>query len=441
MSDLFPLKKKPTIVIVTKDFSGLGWAALCIEAGYPALIAHNMKEDDEGEKEFNKVGEGIVPKISLTELMKNKDKFKSAYFIWDGNHSTDEAETLIKAGFKVLGGTEFTYNLENDRKFGADIAKKAGVNPPPTFEFSTKEEGMKFLDENEECAYVFKPDEGVGTYTTYVPDAFKPDKANRELYDYLESQTGETGKYILQERKDGLEVNIEYWVYKGKPFLAHANFECKRKENHDEGEMVGCAQDIEFIVPIDCKLAVETVGKLMTLPEFKDYTGPVDMNIIVCDKRFYFLEYCCRKGYNATPNLVMNLGMLSFPELMIKWLDGDVRHYQDYFREGFGASVGLRIQHPTSGFPIYIDEDVKFFMYDQYKKGDKYYLAGYGNEVGIVLAHDYTIQRAGEKAIKEADKINYPMHACRTDLDLSNYDSSPRLRKEAADAMGLFLPL
>jgi phosphoribosylamine-glycine ligase len=314
------------------------------------------------------------------------------------------------------------------------------VKVPSTFEFSDAKEGLEFLDQNPDTAYVFKPDEGAGTFSTYVPDAVKPDKANRELYDYLSSQEGDTGTYILQERKEGQEVNIEFFLYKGKPFFAHANFECKRKNNKDENEMCGCSQDIDFVVPIDCKLAQNTIGKLIKLPEFKDYTGPADMNIIVSDNEYWWLEFCFRQGYNSSPNLFINLALKSFPELLISWLDGDIKDFNRHFRFGFGATVTLRIDHPRKAYPIFIPEDMenKFFMFDQYKIDDKYLLAGYGEEVGIVCAHSYTIQTAAEQVLRDVDKINYPCHSCRTDLDKRDYESSPQLRYEALEAMRMF---
>lgn len=162
------------------------------------------------------------------------------------------------------------------------------------------------------------------------------------------------------------------------------------------------------------------------------------MNIIICDQEYYFLEFCCRAGYNATPNLVMSLGMVSFPELLIKWIDGDVDNYEKLFRTGFGASVGLRLDHPKKQLPIFIDEDIKFYMFDQYKKNDKTYLAGYSEEVGIVCGHEFTIKRAAEKVLRDCDKVNYPMHSCRTDLGQEDYDSSPQLRYEACNSMHLF---
>jgi phosphoribosylamine--glycine ligase len=436
---------KPMIIWVTKDFACLGFCAMTIQAGYPCLLVCAMPEDEEKLEEYEAVGNGIVDKITLEEFMKSRAKYKDAYLFWDMNFAFKENEQLRKEGFKVFGGSEFQYKCEKDRKFGTDLVKSAGLSVPDTYEFSDKEKGLAFLDEHEEEAFVFKPDDGeAGAFTTYVPDAVKDDKANRELYDYLSSMNGDTGQFILQKRIKAVEVNVELWLYKGQPYFAHANFECKRKHNKDEGEMCGCAQDIEFKVPINCKLVKNTVGRLIRLPEFKNYTGFVDMNILKAKDDYYFLEFCQRFGFNSHPNLFMNLPInKTLPELLIMMVDGDVAGFEQYFDDGFGASVTLRIDHPSKGYPIYIPEDMyerKFFLFDQYALDDKIYMAGYGEEVGIVMAHDYTIQQAAEQVLREVDKINYPCHDCRTDLDKKDYESSPILRYEALDAMKQFDP-
>lgn len=442
--EILPVKKnnKPTIIIVTRDYSGLGFAMLCIQNGYYCKLVTAMPEDEEQVEEYSKVGDDMVDKMDLGEFMKTRSKYKDAYIIWDSNFNFEENETLRKEGFKVFGGSELSYKMEKDRKFGTDLVEMAGLPTPPTFEFSNKEAGLSFLDQHEDEAFVFKPDDGAGAFTTYVPDAVKDDKANRELYDYLNSIPGDTGTYILQKRIKGVEVNIELWLYNGKPFFAYANLEGKRKHNKDEGEMCGCSHDVGFKVSQTCKLSNNTVQKLIKLPEFKQYTGFVDMNVIVAKDDYYFLEFCARFGYNAHPNIFMNLPIeKSFPELMVMVMDGDVQNFDSHFDYGFGCSVSLRIDHPRSGYPIHIPEDMennKFYFFDQYRVDDKYYLAGYGEEVGIVMSHDYTIQQAAEQCLREVDKINYPCHDCRTDLDKRDYESAPILRFEALDAMKMF---
>ena len=257
MESIFGKVEKPKFVLVSKDFSGLGFAKICLDAGYETILGYKNDEVEEDDQEaFDMVGDNIVEKMDLDDLFKERTKYKNDYWIFDQNFHSDYSEKLRKEGYKVFGGMELTADMEHDRAFGTNLAKQAGLTLPQTFEFSDIESGLEHLDQNPDTAYCFKPDEGGEAFTTYVPDNEKDDEANRELYRYMSSQEGDSGTYILQERIKGTEVNIEYWVYNGKPILCYANLECKRKLDYDEGEMTGCAQDIAFIVPIDCKLAL-----------------------------------------------------------------------------------------------------------------------------------------------------------------------------------------
>lgn len=438
--DIFA-KNKPILIIVSKDYSGLGFAKMTVDAGFDCLLAYKNDDLEEDDQEtFDMVGEGMIEKVKLDELFKARAQYKAAYWIFDQNNHSEYSEKLRKEGFKVFGGMKLTDDMEHDRHFGTDLAKKAGLDLPETFEFSDIENGLEHLDQNLDKAYVFKPDEAEGAWTTFVPDSEKDDEANRELYRYMTSQGDDVGTYILQERKKGIEVNIEYWVYRGKPILCYANLECKRKLDFDEGEMCGCSQDIAFIVPIDCKLALETVGKLLKVMP-PDYTGFLDSNIIVADRNYYFLEFCARYGYNAHPNLFLTLALESFPKIMTDWMDGNVKNFKENFRQGFGASILCYIDHPKKGYPIIIPEDIenKFFHFDTYKNEEgEYCLAGYANEVGIITAHDHDIKSAGMLAIKNADKISYPNHAIRHDIDKEEYQSSPFKRYIALESMKAF---
>lgn len=442
--EILPKKENnKTFIFVTQDMSGLGFAKMTVDAGHKAILAYKIKEDEECEDEFLSCGDGIAPKVELEKIFSQRAKYKDAYWIFDQNHNSDKGEVLRKEGFKVFGGSKLTDEMEHDRHFGTEIVKKAGLATPPTFEFSDIQKGLDFLDQNEETAYVFKPDDGgAGTFTTYVPDSVRPKLANRELYAYMCSQDGEAGTYILQERKDGVEVNLELWLYKGKPILGYGNFECKRKLNHDEGEMCGCAQDVGFIIPVDCKGIKLTVENL--LPQYRDFTGFLDMNVIVCDREMYFLEFCARFGYNAHPNVFLNLALKPFPEIMSDWIDGKVENFKDNFRFGFGSTITLYIDHPKAGYPLYLLEEVmdKFYHFDTMKEEEdeenEFSMSGYGNEIGIVGAHAYNIEDSAKQCLKNVDKITYPNHACRSDLDLTNYETSPQKRFEALNAMKFF---
>lgn len=430
-----------TFIIVSQDYSGLGFADMCQKEGYETLMAIRAKDDlkKEDVESFDQVGVGIIQKVDLDQIMKARKQFKDAYWIWDGNHNPEDSETLRSEGFKVFGGSELMNKMEHDRNFGASLVKAAGLPTPETYDFKTLEEGLKFLEEpdNKETAFVFKPDEGEGAYSTYVPNSKKDADAHDELECYMRSLSEDGITYILQERKKGVEANFEIWVYKGQPFFGFCSLECKRRSAQDQGEMVGCAFDLNFCLPLEAKAFQETCMRL--LPQMpKDYTGFLDMNVIVADKKNYFLEFCARFGYNAHPNLFLNLAIDSFPDIIAAFIDGDIEDFYDHFRDGFGASILCRIDHPKKGFPVYMRDGVEkhVFLFDEYKEEEQYFLSGFGNEALIVTGHDYTPKTAGEEAITNYAKINFPMKDGRLDMDKNDFPTAPIARFDALNAMG-----
>ena len=237
-------------IVVTKDFSGLGFAVQELARGTEVVMAYKLADSiDEDEIDaYMKVGEGMVEKYQLDDLMDKRDSLKDCYWIWDGNHNFQEGEMLRGEGFKVFGGTEFTFQLENDREFGAKFAESCGLVSPPTFEFTSPEEGLSFLEEHEETAYVFKPNETDDNSLTYVPMSEDPMHANKEVQRLIEAYRTNpaTSSYILQEKVQGVEVNVEAFFINGVPYFAHANFEDKFNHQKDTGEATGCAFDVDF---------------------------------------------------------------------------------------------------------------------------------------------------------------------------------------------------
>lgn len=429
-------------IVVTPDFSGLGWAKMISDEGQEVILATRPKDEEDNLDAFETVGDGIADKMDFDDVMKNREDYKDYGFIFDGNHNSEDADKLRAEGFTVIGGHKFTDWLEHNREYGLSIVEKAGLATPPSFEFKDVKKGIDFLEKNEEKSYVFKPDEPDNeAWVTTTPDNDNDPKANEEMRRFLESQQEGKGKYILQERKKGVEINVEMWLHEGEPYFAHANFECKRKDNRDLGRMIGCAQDIEFIVPLDCKIMRETLHKLISQPEFKSYTGMIDMNLIVADNEYWFLEFCGRFGYNSHPNLFLTLAISPFTEILSDMATGTTEHlFARHFRAGFGASITCWIDKPVAGIPLSFGEDVEknFYHFDTTHDGECYFLAGYANECGIITAHDYDIKSAADEAWCNFEKIHYPGRTGRTDLALTNYQSNPQERYIACEAMRLF---
>ncbi len=444
-------------IMVTCDWTGLGWAMMLQDnnasRGYPrdkrkpnkVICAVIPKEGEEKMKELNKVGKGIVERQRFDDLFKEREKYKKWVWLWDCNHNPEFSDQLRKEGFMVFGGNSLMDKMEHDREFGLSLIKRAGMPVLPYESFENVKDGLDYMDKNPDIVYVFKPDEGSAKdgWITMSSSIDNDQAARQEMYDFLKSRKDGNGSFVLQERKKGVEINVEVWLYKGTPFFAIADFECKRKYNGDGGKMIGCAQDVAFVIPLDCKIVNDTLMKLVKLPEYKTYTGFVDMNLIVCDNEYYFLEFCGRFGYNMHPTIFLGCGLDSLSDIFSDWMLGETDDFGRHFRKGFGASVTCWIDDPSMGLPIAFDDEreneSRFYHFDSYKEDDKWFMAGYGDgEVGIAVSHDYDIKSSAENALERAQQVRYPMWSARTDLAETGYLSNPIERYEACRIMGLF---
>ena len=425
-------------VIVTKDFSGLGWAKKLQEEGETVTVATDFEEEDDPElrKQMKKVGTDWIDVLQLSEAF-NTLRTDQTYWIFTENNFPQEADRLRRQGQKVFGTSMLSEKLEHDRQYATQVAKDAGLPSPPTHEFSTRQEGLAFLDQHTDKAYVFKPDDGKYNFMTFIPVRQGDKDANRELYVYLEHMKKEPGTYILQERipvEDALEVNAEVWLYEGEPFLATMGLEVKRKNTYDLGEMCGCGGDFVQFIPLDSELVKQTIGKLLPFYKKQKYTGFADVNVIFTkDGEPHFLEVCDRFGYNAQVTMFLALAKDGFGNIMADYMDGHVDDIAKRFRTDIGCSMTLFIDHPVSGLPVHVDEDreKQFYPFDGYKANDQLLLTGYSDEIGVYVDHGETIEAAAHKVWNQVvfdEAVSFPGMYYRSDLWKDDYYNSPLLR-------------
>ncbi len=430
-------------VIATSDYAGLGFATRMQDEGHEVILAANPRpadlNDPERMKAFARVGCGMVRKEALRDVMEHRSRMRDWYWIWDFNHSVEENETLRRENFKVLGGGRFAESMEHDRERCLEFTTKYGLQPPPSHAFNDPREAMAFLKQHQRTAFVYKPDTGAN-FETFLPESEDAAEANEELRAHL--STVEPGKgFILQERKDGVETNVEVWFHDGEPVFAFMGLECKKRYAGDLGDLMGCAFDYAFVIPLGSKAVSDSVGKLYPAYHDMRYTGFGDANFIAARDGIWFFEKCERFGYNAHPNLLFNLSRRGVGETLANLIDGD---FKADFSGGFGASVTMSTRAAARGgqavqFPEKLWPDI--FWWDVYKENDLLRTAGYdadGN-VLIVTAYGYTIQTAWETLMKKTAQIKFPYRSYRIDGADTNYPSSPLRRYQALTAMG-YLP-
>src|SRR5205085_4551447 len=172
--------------------------------------------------------------------------------------------------------------------------------------------------------------------------------------------------FVLQERKEGVETNVEVWFVDGDPRFAFMTLECKRKLTGDLGDLTGCAFDFSFVIPIHSVVVQQTVGRLFPAYREMRYTGFADANVVVAKDGVWFLEKCERFGYNAHPNLFWTLNRASLGDTFAALIDGS---YAPDMAPGFGASCTLYMDHPAPGKAVLCPDAIRRDLYfmDIYK--------------------------------------------------------------------------
>jgi hypothetical protein len=102
-------------VIATSDYSGFGFATRNQDEGHEVILATNPPAhalaDAECLRRYDLVGQNMVTKQRLCDVITRRAELKDAYWVWDHNHAVEENETLRSEGFKVLGGGQYAYRM------------------------------------------------------------------------------------------------------------------------------------------------------------------------------------------------------------------------------------------------------------------------------------------------------------------------------------------
>lgn len=420
-------------IIATAHFAGLGFALRLIEEGHDVIVAHRGCSDRRLADRYDLVGNGLVAKASLRDIVCDRHRHRDAYWIWDENHSVEENEALRRDGFKVFGGGRYADTMEHDRDACLAFVEGHGLTPPPSFAFDTPDRAIAFLEQHPETAYVYKPDRGEN-YETWLPQSEAAPDANLELRQHLRSLRNRSS-FVLQELKDGIETNVEVWFVNGEARFAFMAIESKKKLAGDLGDLIGCAFDFSFAIPVESRAVQDSVGRLFPAYREMKYTGFGDANFIAARDGIWFFEKCERFGYNAHPNLLWNLNRDPLGDTFASLVDGS---FEPNVAPGFGASCTMYMDHRAAGKVIQFPETIArdLYLYDVYKEGDLLLTAGYYDDVLIANAFGYTIPTAWEAVLAKAQMVKFPGRSFRIDGGGTSYPSSPLRRYEALQAMG-----
>src|SRR5499425_3175973 len=153
----------------------------------------------------------------------------------------EKAKALREKGKLVIGGTAYTDRLEDDRSFGQEELKKAGVNIIPYADFTSFDDAIDHVTQNP-GRYVIKPSGEAQNVKRrlFVGEEDDGQDVIRMLEAYKRAFSDEIKNFQLQRRVTGVEVAVGAF-FNGKEFVypININFEHKKLFPGNQGPSTG----------------------------------------------------------------------------------------------------------------------------------------------------------------------------------------------------------
>jgi phosphoribosylamine---glycine ligase len=185
-------------------------------------VRYYIKDQEEAD-----IADGFVAKSENPE----KDAEWADIVVFDDTlGQREKAQALRAQGKKVIGGSAYSDRLEDDRSFGQEELKKAGVNIIPYREFDSFDEAMEHVVKNPD-RYVIKPSGEAQNVKRrlFVGEEEDGQDVIRMLDAYKRAFSDEIKVFQLQRRVTGVEVAVGAF-FNSKQFIypVNINFEHKK---------------------------------------------------------------------------------------------------------------------------------------------------------------------------------------------------------------------
>jgi phosphoribosylamine--glycine ligase len=385
---------------------------------------HEVRYHIEAEKERD-IADGLVPKSKDWE--KDAADWADIVVFDDTLGQGARAQALRAVGKPVIGGTPYADNLEDDRTFGQEELKKAGVTIIPYQEFDSFDPAIEFVKKNPD-RYVIKPSGEAQNVKRRLFVGEEEDGVDviGMLEAYKRAFSEEIKVFQLQRRVNGVEVAVGGF-FNGKKFITpiNINFEHKKLFPGEVGPPTGEMGTSMFWSEPNA-LFNRTLLKMEPKLAEEGYVGYIDVNCIVNNNGIYPLEYTSRFGYPTIS--IQQEGMLT-PISEFFW---DLANGQEpKWRTRSGFQIGVRIVVPP--FPFDDEETFNSFsknaaivfkrpmnegihIEDVKEVNGQWVVAGTSGVVLIVCGTGQTMKQAQVQVYSRIKNILIPNMYYRTDI-------------------------
>jgi phosphoribosylamine--glycine ligase len=395
---------------------------------------HEVRYFIEAEKERD-IADGFVPKSPDWQA----DVDWADVIVFDDTLGQGrKAQALRASGKRVIGGTEYIDRLEDDRSFGQEELKKAGVSIIPYRDFESFDDAIDHVQENP-GRYVIKPSGEAQNVKRrlFVGEEDDGQDVIRMLEAYKKAYADEIKVFQLQRRVVGVEVAVGAF-FNGKEFVTpvNINFEHKKLFPGNLGPSTG-EMGTSMFWSMPNRLFNQTLAKMGPRLAEERYIGYVDLNCIVNANGIYPLEFTARFGYPTI--FIQQEGMITpIGDFFYELAGGEVAR----FKGKSGFQLGVRIVVP----PFPFDDDATFESVSKnaaivFKKGapeevhiedvkqihGQWLVAGTSGVVLTVVGLGPTMKQAQAQVYTRIRNILIPNMYYRTDIGDRWYEDSDKL--------------
>ncbi len=385
-------------------------------------------------KDEKDLTDGFVPK---TDNWENEIDWADVVVFDDVLGQGAKAAKLREKGKAVVGGTPYTDKLEDDRAFGQEELKKAGVPIIPYQDFTSFDEAIRFVKERP-GRYVIKPSGQAQNIKglLFVGEEDDGRDVIQVLTDYQKAWAKKIPQFQLQKRVTGVEVAVGAF-FNGREFVypINVNFEHKKLFPGGLGPSTGDMGNTMFWSGPN-RLFNSTLKKMEPKLTEEGYVGYIDINCIVNNNGIYPLEFTSRFGYPTI--CVQQEGMLTpMGDFFYELATGAYPKLR--VRRGF--QIGVRIVVPPFPFKDKETFDVKskdsviFFkkptdgvhIEDVKLVNGEWVVSGTTGVVLIVCGIGQSMRQAQSQAYSRIKNVSIPHMYYRKDIGDRWYEDSDKL--------------
>jgi phosphoribosylamine---glycine ligase len=388
------------------------------------------------DPEEKEIADGFVPK---SEDWKADVGWADVVVFDDVLGMGEMAQEVRKAGIKVVGGSPYTDKLEDDRGFGQQELKAAGVSIIPQQNFTSFDDAIAFVKASPN-RYVIKPSGEAQNYKRLLFVGEEEDGRDviQVLEDYKRAWADKIKEFQLQRRIMGVEVAAGAF-FNGQQFVTPicVNFEHKKLFPGDIGPPTGEMGTSMFWSEPN-KVFTATLEKMESRLAAERYIGYIDVNCIVNSNGIYPLEFTARFGYPTIS--IQQEGLLTpISEMLYKLAEGSLTR----LRARAGFQVGVRVVVPP--FPyrdmetfLSTSKDAVILFKTPNREGihiedvklvnDEWLVTGTSGVVLIVCGVGPTMKQAQRQAYNRVRNVMIPHMYYREDIgDRWSEEDSDRL--------------